>query len=40
MQFRYANRKPYITVQPAKVGANHSTKKSPLGKPINAQDAV
>ena len=40
MQYRYGNRKPYITVQPAKGGAKLSTNKLPLGKPIDIQDAA
>ena len=32
MQYRCANKKLYITAQPAKVGAKVSTSKSPLGK--------
>ena len=40
MQYRCAKMKPYITVQPAKVGAKLSSSKSPLGKPIDVQDTA
>ena len=40
MWYRCANRKPHITVQPAKVGTKLSTNKSPLGKPVDVQDAA
>ena len=36
---RHANKKPYITVQPAKDGSKVSTSNLPFGKPINVQDA-
>ena len=40
MQYRCANRKPFITVQPAKVGAKLSTNKSLFGKPFDVQDTA